>query len=334
MQKIKIALIGLNTFSHSLAIFLALKKLNDIFDLVGYVFPENERERFPQKDIDLLNGYPELSLEEVMNDPEIEAVAIETEEMYLTKYAIIAAQHNKHIYMEKPGSQSLSQFETLVQTVKETKKAFSIGYMYRFNPEIKRLIERVKSGELGDIVCVEAQMNSNHDIPQREYFDNFKGGIMFFLGCHLVDMILLIMGKPERIIPLNKCSGKLGVNTTDFGMAVFEYKNGIAFAKSCSVERGGFARRQLVVTGTNGTVELKPLEMHSGTTTQHTGVTEYLDPNISWIGMGESRKSEYYDRYDDMLRAFAANVRGEGQYPFTPDYELELFKTILEACGE
>ena len=47
---------------------------------------------------------------------------------------------------------------------------------------------------------------------------------MFFLGCHLSDLILQIQGQPTRIIPLNKCSG-LDANGEDFGMAVFEYRN-------------------------------------------------------------------------------------------------------------
>lgn len=43
-------------------------------------------------------------------------------------------------------------------------------------------------------------------------------------------------------------------------MVVFRYRNGISFAKSTAVEYGGFERRQLVVCGSKGTVELKPFE--------------------------------------------------------------------------
>jgi hypothetical protein len=44
-------------------------------------------------------------------------------------------------------------------------------------------------------------------------------------------------------------------------------------------------------------------------------------------------KSENYHRYEKMLSAFAAMVRGEKENPYTLDYELELFRTILKCCG-
>ena len=126
--------------------------------------------------------------------------------------------------------------------------------------------------------------------------------------------------------------GKAGINVIDYGMVLFEYDTGVSFAKACSVEKGGFARRQLVVTGTKGTVELKPLEMHSGTTLQYTGVTEYLIENPAWNYMGLQRNSREYDRYDDMMQAFAKMVRGEITNPYILDYEFTLYKTILESC--
>ena len=114
MKKIKIAQIGVNTYSHSNQVFESLIKQNDIFEIVGYVLPENERERLPKK-MDLLEGYKELTLDEVLNDPEIEAVTIETDEIYLTKYAILAAKAGKHMHMEKPGGATLADFEELLK---------------------------------------------------------------------------------------------------------------------------------------------------------------------------------------------------------------------------
>ncbi len=331
MKKIKIAQIGMNTFSHSKEIFLSMKNQSDIFEIVGYVLPENERERLPHK-LDALKGYKELTLDEVLNNPEIEAVAIETDEVYITKYALMAAMAGKHIHMEKPGGESLEDFVKLIDVMKQTGKVFHTGYMYRYNPEVIRLLERIKNGELGEIVCIEAQMNSNHSDAQREFLASFKGGIMFFLGCHLIDLILQIQGTPKNIVSFNKRTKKDGIDVVDYSMSIFEYENGVSSAKSCSVEKGGFARRQFVVTGTKGTVQLMPFEMHDGGTVQYTGVTEFLIENPIWMYMGENRKSEFYDRYDGMMQSFAQMVRGEKTNPYTLDYELELFKTILKCC--
>ena len=44
-------------------------------------------------------------------------------------------------------------------------------------------------------------------------------------------------------------------------------------------------------------------------------------------------ESETFDRYQDMMRAFAAMVRWETENPYTLDYELTLFRTLLTCCG-
>ena len=77
-----------------------------------------------------------------------------------------------------------------------------MGYMYRYNPCVKELMEKVKNGELGEIISVEAQMSSCYPTISRQWLENFSGGMMFFLGCHLIDMILQINGTPEKIFRL------------------------------------------------------------------------------------------------------------------------------------
>lgn len=331
MRKIKIAQIGVNTNSHSNQIFNSLKKQTEIFDIVGYVLPENEHIRLPKKVCDL-EGYKELTLDEVLNNPEIEAVTIETDEVYLSKYSLLAAKAGKHIHMEKPGGLSLSDFEELISVMKSTGKVFHVGYMYRYNPCVMDLLKKIKAGKLGDIISVEAQMNCIQPVSVRQWLETLPGGMMFFLGCHLVDLVLQIKGKPENIIPYNKCSGTDGMNSTDFGMAIFEYNNGVSFIKTSACEIGGFARRQLVVSGTEGTIELKPFEMFVDDGMQYTGKTEYYSND--WGNTGEYFKTEPYDRYDLMMSSFAEMARGEKANPYTLDYELELYKTVLKACGE
>ena len=332
MKKIKIAQIGTSLNSHGQKIFQSLKKQSDIFDVVGYALPENEREKFPKR-MGVFEGSREMTVDEILNDPQIDAVSVETEEIYLVKYAIMVAEHKKHIHMEKPGGTDLAEFEKLVSLVKKNNLIFHIGYVYRYNPFLLDLIEEVKKGKLGEIISVEAQMNCHHPVEVRNWLKTFKGGMMFFLGCHLVDLILKIQGNPQRIIPLNKCSG-LDSDGEDFGMALFEYKNGVSFAKTIAIELGGYARRQIVVTGSKKTVEIKPLEMYSNperSSTLYTDKTEYKKPG--WLELGNKSRSEIFERYDTMMSAFAKMIRGEMENTNTPDYELELYKTVLKCCG-
>ena len=81
MRKIKIAQIGTSLSSHGNLIWRSITKQKDIFDVVGYAMPEGEREKFP-KQVAAFEGYREMTVEEILSDPEIEAVTIETEEIY------------------------------------------------------------------------------------------------------------------------------------------------------------------------------------------------------------------------------------------------------------
>lgn len=331
MRKIRVAQIGI-AHDHATAIFNTLKKLPDLFEIAGYALPENEKELYAPR-LAELEGYSELTVEEIMADPSIEAVTIETEEQYLTKYALLAAEHGKQIHVDKPCGDDFSAFEKLIGMVKEKNLVFHVGYMYRYNPALQELFARIEAGELGEIFNVEAQMNgiSPPTPEKRRWLNNIKGGMMFFLGCHMVDLVLRVLGEPKKIIPHNKCTGISGVTVNDYGMAVFEYDKAMALVKSCAQEYGGFPRRQLVVCGTKGTAEIKPLEVHAGGDNHVTEVTYYMDPK--WGHRGDHSVTGIYDRYEAMMTAFAEMAAGERKNPFDYDYELLLCRCLMKASG-
>ena len=329
MKKIRIAQIGINEWSHGGEIFNTLKSLQDEFEIVGYALVENEREVSAHK-LNVFNGYKELTLDEILNDPTIEAVTVETDEIHLTKYTTLAIEHGKHIHMEKPGSQSLPEFEKMIEKAKAVGKVLHLGYMYRYNPYISDAIRRANAGELGKIFNVDAQMSVLHGLDLRSWQANFKGGMMFYLGCHLIDLIVQIMGKPTRVIPLNRPADKDYNPAEDFGMAVMEFDGGVATVKTCGAEMGGFPRRRLAVCGTKATIDICPLEYFPGVQypDMRTDKVEYYTARE-----GQQSTTEVFHRYRDMLKAFGQMVRGEKENPYTYDYELELFKIILDCCG-
>ena len=335
MRKIKIAQIGMNRYSHAPEIFHTMKIHPELFDLVGYALVEDERETCAAKIEKYFAGYPELTLEQILSDPTIEAVAVETDEIHLTKYAQMAADAGKHIHMEKPGSQDLADFERLIETVRKNGKVFHIGYMYRYNPLISRAIEDAKNGKFGQIYSVEAHMSRFDKKAAREWFGSFKGGMMFYLGCHLIDLVLQIQGMPTEVIPLNTRTGLDGVDTEDLGFAVLRYPNGISVVRMGGTEVGGSHRRQLVICGSKRTLEIKPLEETIKEAAPYTLYTDQTDYVLDAEGHTASTalRSEPYQRYEAMLFAFAEMVRGERTNPYTLDYELALYKTILQCCG-
>ena len=332
MKKVKIAQIGTSINSHGNQIWKSLNKQSDVFDVVGFAFPENEREKFPTQ-MKAFEGYREMTVEEILNDPEIEAVAVETEEIYLTKYALMVAKAGKHLHMEKPGGIELSDFESLVEILRAKELTFSTGYMYRHNPKIKEALQRIDNGELGRIYSVEAHMDCKHKPEIRQWLEALPGGMLFFLGCHLIDLIYRIQGEPDEIIPLSCSTGIGDIHTEDYGLVVYKYSNGVSFAKTCDNECGGFLRRQLVICGEKGTIEIKPLEVgvDGG---QYTVSNECFDDSGKhWSTPWETSQSEVHDRYDGMMRNFAEIVRGK-ENPYSYDYELNLYKLVLRSCGK
>ena len=330
MHKIKIAQIGTSRYSHGTSVWKSLQKQSDIFEVIGYAFPENEREKFPEQ-AKAFDGYREMTIDEILNDPEIEAVAVETEEIYLTKYALMVAKAGKHLHMEKPGGVALADFKQLIDTLKEKNLAFSTGYMYRFNPAVQKAVEKARSGALGKIYAVEAHMSCYHTDDIRAWLENFPCGMMFFLGCHLIDIIYRIQGEPQEIIPLTCSTERGGIGTCDYGMTVFKYPNGVSFAKTCDIERGGFLRRQLVICGEKGTIEIRPLEISASEGGQC--AVSHDCYGTRWAEPWETERSEAFDRYDGMMKNFAEIVRGK-ENPYSYEYEYKLYQLLLQSCGK
>lgn len=334
MKKVRVIQIGLG-HDHAMGILDTLLKQNDIYEVCAFAVPESEKAIFGDRIELCRQKLPEISVDEALNHTDIDAVIIETEEINLTKYALKFAQNGFHVHMDKPGGLSVAEFEELIGTAKGNNTILSLGYMYRYNPAIKDAIKKAKNGEIGKIYAVEAQMSCEHNREKREWLSKFPGGMMFFLGCHLIDLIVRIQGFPDEIIPLN-CSTGIGCTTSDdYGFAVLKYPNGISFAKTCAAEPGGFSRRQLVICGSEGTIELNPLESfdENGDIYTKTAEVNKNKANVDWCYSAPVISSKAYGRYDLMMSAFAKAVCGEIPNPSDYDYELKLYKTLLKVCG-
>ena len=334
MRKIKIAQIGIG-HDHAPDSFRTLYKRQDIFDIVGWCAVEGEENSvdFMKKRFDFYTKTKQLTLEEIWNTPDLEAVLIETGDWDLTKYARMAAERNLHVRMDKPGGMISGEYEDMLRVMKKTGKVFQVGYMYRYNPKYLELLQMVENGELGRIYSVEAHMDCEHGAEKRAWLGHFGGGMMNFLGSHLVDLIFRLQGIPEEIIPLNTSSGFDGVTANDIGFAVFRYKNGVSFAKTAACEPGGFMRRQLVVCGEKRTVTLLPFERYveGGQKTDMRVCEKGVE---GWGYDGVRSSSDTYDRYNAMFEDFYRFVTEGRKNPYTLEYEARLHRILLAACGD
>jgi len=279
-----------------------------------------------------------LTMEEILAMDDLDAVIIESEELELVGYAQQFAEKGLPIHMDKPCGTDYPAFVRLVETMREKALPLHIGYMYRYNAAVQHCLELKQQGKLGEIFSVEAQMSVLHNAAKREWLKKFKGGMMFFLGCHLVDLVYMFCGEPEEVIPCNCATGSEGVFSEDYGFALFKYKNGVSFVKACAAEVNGFDRRQLVVTGTKGTVLIEPIEARTGGANVETlapaHITFYEDGMAHQFGKaGEDVTFGPFGRYLEMMQDFARIVRGESENRFGYDYELAVQRLLLQACG-
>jgi len=338
MRKIKIVQIGVG-HDHALPNFRCVASMEEAFELAGFVRVAGEEGRKPDFNKDYTH-IPELTLEEAFSVPGLEAALIETDDLNLVSYARLAAERGLHVFMDKPGSQSAEDFEEMLSLLLNRQRVFGIGYVYRFHPLVQKTLSLVKEGKLGEIYSVEAHMSRDDKEGKRRWLEQFQGGMTFFLGCHLIDLIHLFMGTPEEITVLNACTTPEKHKAKDLGMAAFRYPAGMSFFKVSAAEPGGFMRRQLVVCGSLGTVEIRPLEEHWNEKPYHcisqsiSSFRKEPDTPLKWAEKGEVETCTPYHRYRAMFMDFAQRI--SENRPSTEEEllrEARVHRILLASCG-
>ena len=120
-------------------------------------------------------------------------------------------------------------------------------------------------------------------------------------------------------------------------MVAFRYPKGMSFIKACGAEPGGFVRRQMVICGSQGTVEIRPLEEK----TENDRVSRCLswfrtDPDtpLAWGTPGEKATSAPFNRYEGMFGEFAERIlKNRPSTAEELEREARLHRMILAACG-
>lgn len=339
MQKLRVVQVGAGRFTHADDTMLAMRAMPDYYSIAGVCEP-NAQARALALNREAYRGLEWLDLEDVLRDKSLDALIIETDELDQARTALIAAEAGFSIHMDKPGGEDPAVFEKLVDTVKAKNLVFQSGYMLRYNPAVRKLLELIRAGRLGDIICVEAQMSPPryHRAFAQDVMSYMKGGMAYYLGCHLMDLVYLIKGEPQQVIPMNACTGLRDTDGLDYGFVVYRYKEGPSFIKTTSTEIAGVRRRQLIVSGTKGTAEIEPLEedceqIEGQYKTLKVRLKASFEKDDASAWTTEQFDFPPYGRYTDMMIDFTRMVRGEAKNAYSPDYELAVFRLLLASCG-
>ena len=327
MNPIRIAHLG-TAHDHSSVTLETVRKYPDIFEVVS-ITESDEQTRERCSKLPAYQGIDWISEEELFARDDIDAVLCEGDELLSLGHVQRCIERGWHVHMDKPAGTDAAQLERVLSMAKQKNLVFQMGYMYRYNPAMKYLLQQVRSGALGDIMSIEASMGVCHPDDKREWLGRFKGGMMFFLGCHLIDMAYLIAGMPKRITSFYH-SAENRIPVQDNCLSIFEYDHGTATIRVNAAEVNGYDRRHLVVCGTEGTIEIRPLECPT-----HIYETKKKEAvGCQW----QDSKHEVFPghmkgRYDEMMLEFAACIRGEKQNPYTYEYEAQLQRLVLAASG-
>ena len=313
MRKIRVVHHGV-AHDHSGATMECAKAHPEVFEIVGIVEPDEamwaEYGSHPA-----YADVPRMTEEELFSRKDIDAVFVEGHELRSVSDAQKCIDHGLHVHLDKPGGVDLAAFERLLTTAEEKNLTLQMGYMYRWNPAMKYAIDAVKSGKLGTVTAIDGTFSILHDENKRRWLRQFPGGMMFYIGCHVIDMILMLNGMPTAVHAYNRDSGFCNDGSMDNGFAVLDYPHGVCTARTNATEVNGYTRRQLMIAGTGGSILIQPLE--SPTLMRE---TLYGDGPMNNKCIDQSQgifPGFLIGRYDDMLLEFAAcvSIRGGRNIP-------------------
>jgi phthalate 4,5-cis-dihydrodiol dehydrogenase len=133
----------------------------------------------------------------LVRDPAVQVVYIATPHQFHAPHAILAAEHGKHIILEKPMALTLAECDAIIAAVERHKVHLIVGHTHAFDPAVRLMREIVVRGELGRLGLIHSFNYTNYLYrPRRpEELDTARGGgILFNQVPHQIDTARLLAG--------------------------------------------------------------------------------------------------------------------------------------------
>ena len=141
--------------------------------------------------------YPELAftsdLDQVLNDPEVDLVVVNTPDRFHVPYAKQILHAGKHALVEKPFAPTAAQAREVFDLAKEKGLVCMPNQNRRFDADFLAVKEVVASGKLGQLVRLE----SHYDyFRPNGWYDHL--GTLYNLAVHQIDQIISLLGMPDQ----------------------------------------------------------------------------------------------------------------------------------------
>ena len=164
-------------------------------------------------------GVPNKSYDDIINNPEIDAIVLATPATTHKDLGLKAIEQGKHLFIEKPIALNLSDAETLTKAAQEKGLILMVGHLLQYHPCFEKMKDLVASGELGELRHVHSRRFNIGKFRQEE-------NVIWDLGPHDASMVLsLIKSEPTSIS--TSASNYLLPTVSDFATINLTFENNI-----------------------------------------------------------------------------------------------------------
>lgn len=194
------------------------------------------------------------SYDELLDDPEIDAVYNPLPNHLHVKWTARAARAGKHVLCEKPIALSARDAEALVAVQRETGKLIAEAFMIRYHPQWQQAGHWVRSGRIGDLVSVQTAFSYfNRDAANIRNRMDVGGGALYDIGCYAVNTSRLLFGRePARAMALVERDPEFGTDRLTSGLLDY---GGAHLTFTCSTQAVAYQRVNAL--GTRGRIEIE-----------------------------------------------------------------------------
>ena len=194
------------------------------------------------------------SYEELLADPEIEAIYNPLPNHMHVPWSIKAAEAGKHVLCEKPLSMSVAEARQLIAARDKSGVKIGEAFMVRTHPQWLRTRELIRSGRIGDLRSIAGLFSYfNRDTANIRNIVETGGGALMDIGCYPINTSRFIFGEePSRVLGLIERDPEM--KTDRLSSAILDFPSGHAIF-TVSTQLVPYQRMQFL--GTKGRIEIE-----------------------------------------------------------------------------
>jgi predicted dehydrogenase len=173
------------------------------------------------------------SYEALLDDPEVEAIYISLPNSLHVEWSIKALEAGKHVLVEKPFDKRPERVEEAFDAAEHAGRLLMEAFMFRHNPQTKRVTELVESGAIGNLQTIRAAFSySLYDADNVRLRADVEGGALMDVGCYCVSGSRLLGGEPMRVFG-EQVVGPTGVDVRFHG--TMRFPSGVVSQWDCGM---------------------------------------------------------------------------------------------------